>query len=148
MDRIIHLKAFLSCASQEAFAYFTNETLLESWLCQKAEVNVEIGGKYYLFWEPDDRENNSTLGCCITALSEPDFLSFEWKGPKPFKHFANEADPLTHVAVFFLPRDKGTEVHLLHTGWRSTPEWEEHFVWQERAWNFALKALEQKTAKS
>ena len=143
MDKIIHCQARLRCSPERAFDYFTDEKLLESWLCLKAEVEAEIGGRYFLFWEPDDRENNSTLGCRITALEKPNLLAFEWRGPKQFKHFANDADPLTHGAVFFLPVSEGTDVHVLHTGWRSSPEWEEHRVWQENAWKYTLKALQQ-----
>ncbi len=148
MNKIIHLKANLNCSPQYAFACFTEETLLQKWLCLKAEVDTEVGGRYFLFWEPDDRENNSTLGCRITALEEPNLLSFEWRGPKQFKHFANQADPLTHVAVFLLPVGKGMDIHLLHTGWRESPQWEEHRLWQENAWKFAFKALQQRVAQT
>ena len=54
---------------------------------------------------------------------------------------ANGADPLTHVVVTFAARGSGSGVHLVHSGWRSTPEWEEARPWQERAWAGALEKL-------
>ena len=102
MDQIIHLTADLQCDTQRAFELFTNNSLLESWLVNVAEIEPKVGGKYELFWEPNDRENNSTLGCRITAIQPSEFLSFEWRSPKQYKHFANNADPLTHVVVFFI----------------------------------------------
>ena len=52
-----------------------------------------------------------------------------------------KADPLTHVVVFFIPSDKGTNVHVIHSGWRSSAEWEEHRQWQDRAWYQVLQEL-------
>jgi hypothetical protein len=59
----------------------------------------------------------------------------------------NTADPLTHVTVFFSAmncendENPATEVHLVHTGWRSTTEWEEARLWFQNAWNMAFQAL-------
>ncbi|HEX8492249.1 MAG TPA: SRPBCC domain-containing protein [Pyrinomonadaceae bacterium] len=142
MDKIVHHVARLQCHAHRAFEMFTLNPLLESWLVNVAEVEPIVGGKYELFWEPEDRENNSTIGCCITAVESDKFVSFEWRSPKQYKHFANNADPLTHVVVFFVPDGEGTEVHLIHSGWRSSVEWEEARQWQDRAWGMAFKELE------
>lgn len=145
MDKIIHAVAHLRCDARRAFEMFTVNGSLESWLVPVAEVEAFEGGRYELFWEPADRENYSTIGCRVTAMAANRFLSFEWKGPKQFKHFMNGADPLTHVAVFFVPlpvEAETTEVHLLHSGWRSSDEWEEARLWFERAWSEAFKQLE------
>jgi uncharacterized protein YndB with AHSA1/START domain len=141
MDKIIHLSVFLHTPPDKAFDMFTNSHLLESWLTVLAEVEPVIGGKFELFWEPEDKANNSTLGCKITAIEKNKFLSFEWHSPKQFKHFANTSDPLTHVVVFFIPKASNTEVHLIHSGWRSSSEWEEARIWQEKAWKLAFNTL-------
>jgi len=125
-----------------AFEYFTRADLLTAWLTAVAEVEPKIGGKYELFWEPVDRENNSTIGCRITALAADQFLAFQWRSPKQFKTFANAADPLTHVMVAFVPEGPGTRIHLVHTGSRSSSEREEARIWQERSWSVAFKELE------
>ena len=144
MDKIIHLSLKLHCDPRRAFELFTDNQLLESWLVDVAEIEPVVGGKYELFWEPDDRENNSTIGCKITALERDQLIALEWRSPKQYKHFANNADPLTHVVVSFYPEGKWTTVHLVHSGWRGTPEWEEARQWQERAWSIAFSALEKK----
>lgn len=143
MDKVIHVSISLRCDAAHAFELFTSKPLLESWLTEVADVEPVKGGKYELFWQPADRENDSTIGCRITAIEADTFLSFEWKSPKQFKHFANEADPLTHVVVFFIPRGEHTRVHVVHSGWRSSDEWEEARKWQERAWAISLERLEQ-----
>ncbi len=147
MDNVIHHTVHLMCDPHKAFEMFTENHSIVSWLCPVAEVEAISGGKYELFWEPDNREDNSTIGCCITAIEPGQFLSFEWRSPKQFKHFANNADPLTHVVVFFIPNRVGTCVHLIHSGWRSSVEWEEAGQWQDRAWGFAFQALEEQVKK-
>jgi len=140
-DRIIHLSADLSIGPKRAFAYFTDSKLLRSWLALDADVEAKVGGKYELFWEPANHEDNSTIGCRVTALSEGELIAFPWRSPKQYKPFANGADPLTHVVVIFMATPSGTRVHLIHSGWRSTHEWEEARQWQERAWTGALEQL-------
>lgn len=55
----------------------------------------------------------------------------------------NAADPLTHVAVFFVPASGKTEVYLVHSGWRSSPEWEEARRWFVKMWEHAFSQLEE-----
>ncbi|MBN8656444.1 MAG: SRPBCC domain-containing protein [Anaerolineae bacterium] len=145
MDKIINLSVNLKCDPHYAFESFIKEEVLESWLTGVANVEPYTGGSYELFWNPDDKENDSTIGCKITAIEPDRFLSFEWRSPKQYKHFANNADPLTHVVVFFIPIKDGVEVNLIHSGWRSSPEWEEARQWQEKAWQIALQELVNQT---
>ncbi len=142
MDKIIYKYIHLNCNQHQVFEMFTANKLLESWLANLAEVEPFESGKYELFWEPDDRENNSTIGCKITKIMTDKFIAFEWRSPKQFKHFANIADPLTHVVIFFIPDKNGTEIHLIHSGWRNQKEWDEAREWQERAWSLAFQELE------
>ncbi|UCD20034.1 MAG: SRPBCC domain-containing protein [candidate division WOR-3 bacterium] len=149
MQEIVYHSIQLKCDVKKAFDMFTQNEYLQSWLAEIADVEPKPGGKYELFWDPDDRENNSTIGCRITAIEEGKFVAFEWKGPKQFKHFMNNTVPLTHVVVFFLPCGRGglspcTEVHLVHTGWGEGGEWQEARSYFEKAWLIGLKNLEGK----
>lgn len=141
MDRVIHLSQELPCSPSRAFDYFSMPELLTAWLCTEAEVSPAVGGKYELFWDPSNKQDNSTVGCKVTALSNQQFISFEWKSPVMFKSFANHADPLTHVMVSFHQVEKGTAIHLVHTGWRSSDNWLEAADWQENAWSIAFNNL-------
>jgi uncharacterized protein YndB with AHSA1/START domain len=146
MDRVIYLSVLLKCDAKKAFEMFTVNRHLEKWLTKLASVDPMVGGKYELFWDPEDKKNDSTIGCKVLAVDPDKFLVFEWKGPKQFKHFMNEVRPLTSVAVSFIPQKTGTEIHLLHTGWRDTPEWEEARQWFNRTWAAALLELQRYVA--
>ena len=125
----------------DVFDLFATEYGLTSWLCPAAHVEPSVGGAYELFWRPDDRERDSTLGCRLTAYAPDSLLAFDWKSPVVFAPFANAADPLTHVVVSFSLDGPGTAVHLVHSGWRAAAPWREARAWQERAWRGALAQL-------
>jgi len=142
MDKVVYQVIKLKCAPPRAFEMFTINKHLEKWLTEVADVEPKVGGKYELFWNPEDRENDSTIGCKILAIQPDRFLAFEWKGPQHFKHFMNGVMPLTNVGVSFIPSPEGTEVHLLHTGWRDLPEWEVARQWFDKEWDMALSELQ------
>ena len=54
MDKIIYRSINLKCDPQKAFELFTVNKHLERWLTQMADVEPRIGGKYELFWNPED----------------------------------------------------------------------------------------------
>lgn len=147
MDKILHHSVRLNCDAHRAFEMFTVNELLQSWFPKVADVEPVVGGKYELFWDPEDKENNSTLGCKVTAIEQDRFIAFEWKGPPQFKHFMNIAEPLTHVVVFFLPCNNTTppctDVHVIHSGWRNSEEWEKARQFFENAWEKELTELRQ-----
>jgi uncharacterized protein YndB with AHSA1/START domain len=101
MDKIIHYSVILKCSPQVAFKLFTDNSRLESWLCRAADVEPVVGGKYELFWNLENKEIDSTIGCKVSAVEPGKFISFEWKGPQQFSSFMNTARPLTHVVVMF-----------------------------------------------
>lgn len=140
MTEIIHIRFRLNLPAAEAFAYFTRNDLLENWLALKAEVESRAGGKYELFWDPEDRENDSTSGCRILVCQLPDLLVFEWKGARQFKNFMNDP-PLTTVSVFFNEKDGRTEINLLHAGWGIGSDWDQARQWFEAAWKGAADRL-------
>ena len=149
MDKIIHIKTELECNVQHAFKMFTENKMLESWLTNEAEVIPELGGKYELFWIPENKNINSTIGCKITGIEQDSYISFEWKGPVDFETYMNVADPLTHVIVTFSwdPKRNMTNIHLFHTGWRNNNEWDKAREYFENAWSNALKELKDKIQK-
>lgn len=148
MDRIIHCKVKLNCSQQQAFEMFTKNSNIQSWLAEVADVEPYVGGKYELFWDVNNKEINSTIGCKITAIENNKLLCFEWKGPVQFAHFMNTAEPLTHVTVLFNPdNDNSTEIHLIHTGWRSDENWEKARLWFDSVWTNALNNLKNKVNK-
>ncbi len=145
MDKIIQVSAALNCPLASAFEYFSKNELLERWLTAKADVDMKPGGKYELFWSPDDPDltNNSTYGCKVLSVNKPYYFSIEWTGNKDHKSFMNVVRPLTNVTVFFSKvSDTKTIVTLLHTGWRTGKDWDGAYQFFTNAWNGAFRSLE------
>ncbi len=84
MENIILIKENLDCDISTAFSLFTVNKLLERWLTEKAEVEPKVGGNYELFWEPKNKEINSTIGFKIFGIETDKFISFDWKSPIDF----------------------------------------------------------------
>jgi len=147
MQSIIQIEIELDCNINHAFELFTVNDQLESWLPEKADVEPKVGGKYELFWDPQNRETNSTIGCKITSIEKDKFVSFEWKGPEIFQSFMNFCHPLTHVVVVFCSSSdnpKKTTLFLFHSGWRDDPDWQKARDYFEKAWFGALNVLKEK----
>ena len=146
MENIIIVKEELECDVKRAFSMFTINELLEKWLTVKANVEPKVGGKYELFWQPEDPENNSTIGCKVTGIEKNKYISFDWKGPAKFKEIMNFVDPLTHIIVFFsqIHNSRKSIVHLFHTGWRKDPDWRAPREYFQKAWCIALEELREK----
>ena len=147
-DLVLVKSTTVPLSASACFRLFIEPAGLESWLCEKANVEARTGGLYELYWEPDDPQNNSTVGCRVTAFEWERVLAFQWRSPKQFKSFANAADPLTHVVVAFHGDADSTTVTLVHSGWRSTEEWQQAAQWQGVAWDYAFKALQARVLRS
>ncbi len=144
-DRIIKVSVMLNCSITDAFSYFSENQHLESWLTQKADVEMTEGGKYQLYWTPDDPDvtNNSTHGCTVLAVDAPNFFNIEWRGNAEQKHFMNQVSPLTNVTVLFsVVEESKTKVTLIHTGWRDDEDWENARQYFINAWGGAFQGLE------
>ncbi len=150
MDKIIALSTRLHCSTTRAFEMFTVNECLETWLASQADVEAVVGGKYELTWELAGREHTGTSGCKVTAIAHGKLLAFEWKGPERFERLMNSVDPLTHVTVCFIPTDElftaSTDVYLLHSGWRRSPDWEEARRWFAHAWHDAFEELQRQAS--
>ena len=145
-DKIVRVTVVLNCSADQAFRYFTENDLLTKWLTAKADVELKEGGKYELFWTPQDTDltNNSTFGCKVLSFERPYYLNVEWRGNANHKDFMNNVRPLTNVTVVFHElNDKSTKVTLLHTGWRQDKNWEEAREFFINAWKGAFKQLEE-----
>lgn len=145
MDKIIVQTALLNCSLEKAFEMFTENQMLESWLTTKADVEMRVGGKYELFWTPEDPDptNNSTYGCKVLAVDQPNFFNIEWAGNAEQKEFMNKVRPLTNVTFLFTKLDSNqTKVTLIHTGWRDMSDWEQARQFFINAWRGAFSKLE------
>jgi uncharacterized protein YndB with AHSA1/START domain len=136
-DRIVFEVVEVAAPVETTFRYFSDDKLGAKWLAPRVEIEKKAGGKYELFWDPASRENDSTIGCHLTALMPNQLIAFQWRRPSQDKD-------VTHVAVSFFAEGtdrKSTRVVLIHSGWRNDPPSEKARLEREAAWRQALKRL-------
>ena len=136
--RDIDIQILIENPVKNVYEAWVNPDLLERWLTRKANVQPSVGGAYELFWDPEHPDQNSTRGCRITDLVPNSELSFNWKGPEEYKDVMGTE---TQVFVRFEPRDGGTLVRFVHTGWGAGARWDKARQWQADAWKEAIENL-------
>lgn len=132
----------VSAPIEKVWQAWASSAVLDKWLCEKSNVAARAGGQYELFWDPAHRDQNSTLGCSITAIKENEHLAFNWKGPVMYADLMNTNPLPTSVSVDFTNLGNGsTRVKLVHAGWGKSERWLAARSWQENAWKGALDRL-------
>lgn len=132
----------LNLSVEQAWNAWTQAGKLEQWLTVKAHIEAHVGGPYELFWQPETPNDNSTIGCKITALVPKKLIAFEWKGPVPFADLMNVQPVPTWVLVSFEAVSPTHSIaHFRHTGWQTGERWEAARQWQTNAWIGAFEAL-------
>jgi uncharacterized protein YndB with AHSA1/START domain len=154
LSQVIQLSTMVPISVEKAFALFTTQEGLTAWFAPIADVKAEVGGAFEMYFDPNDTNHNNSKGCKITALVPNKLLAFDWKGPRQFEHFMDNADPMPQVVVSFIPCDMKnscTEIQLFHSGfyssWRSTPTWQGPRDWFEPVWKEALEMLRETSTK-
>lgn len=140
MNRIIKVSVNVKGSSRKVFEMFVNSKKVESWLCNEANIETKVGGKYEVY-NGEDKDDN-TEGCKVLGIDPTGYLVIEWKGPKQFAKLMNTENTLTQVCVLLHPKGKFTQVTIIHSGWGAGTEWKKAYEYFESAWKAALTKLE------
>jgi uncharacterized protein YndB with AHSA1/START domain len=120
------------------FSAFTDPAHLKGWLCDGAEVDAKIGGRYDLHWT----ENGGFQSRGVVTQYTPDVdIGFSWTAPEQFAALMNEPAPKTHVYVRLQESPEGIDVTLEHGGWGFGEAWEEARSWHFHLWDDRLHRL-------
>jgi uncharacterized protein YndB with AHSA1/START domain len=140
--RDISIDLPLSLTVAQAWNAWTQNDKLEEWLTAKANVDVRVGGAYELFWQPETPNQNSTIGCKVTAMLPQKLLAFEWKGAVQFSNIMNVTPLPTWVSISFESTGSNSSIiHFRHSGWQAGADWDAARQWQTRSWMGALEEL-------
>ncbi len=122
------------------FAAWTVGEQLQGWMCDRAEVTAEVGGRYRLAWNgPVAFESPGK----VLQLTPDVDLGFSWAGPPPFGPLMNSPEPKTQVYVRLQESPEGVDVTLEHAGWESGAAWEDARSWHFHFWDDRLHQLKE-----
>jgi len=126
---------------QNAWALWTTEEGVKSWLhIDAAVIEPRFGGAYELYFAPDHSDNN-TKDCKILTYEPFRKLVFQWKGPSSLAVMNDQPLP-TRVEVQFESLEKNkTRLHFQNIGYGEGTEWESAYNWFTRAWFGAFEDL-------
>ncbi|HVG00012.1 MAG TPA: SRPBCC domain-containing protein [Chloroflexia bacterium] len=111
----------------EVYRAFTHPVALRDWLCDVAEVEPRMGGRFYLGWD-----NGHYTAGRYTELARNERVGFTWRGP------GDAAD--SQVLVTLAQAAEGVTVTVTHAG--AGNEWAEGASPSSHSWDAALENLQ------
>jgi uncharacterized protein YndB with AHSA1/START domain len=144
-DRVIEREAVVDVPPAEAFRLWSTTEGITSWLVETANVDLQIGGRYELFFGPHLPEGQrGSEGCQILAFLPDRMLVFSWNSPPTLP---DQRNLRTWVVLTFEPVGDSQTRMLLHhlgwpePGWSDGSDWPKVYAYFDRAWTNVTRAF-------
>lgn len=108
---------------------FTNQAMLNQWLCNDARINASPDGRLYLYWN----QGHHVVGE-FTEVEEDKSLAFNWWG---------KGEPAASHVTVTLAADghNSTQVHITHDGLGTDKTWQNSLDELTQGWQNSLANL-------
>jgi uncharacterized protein YndB with AHSA1/START domain len=135
----IHAEVTVKASAETVFVLWTTNEGVKKFFGLDAEIENESGGKYFVYFDPQDRRLSSE-GARILNYDPPKFLSFEWRGKPEMVDMNTQPFP-TWVEVQFEKVDSSTHITLDHYGFGEGGTWDDAYQFFSEAWPNVLNKL-------
>lgn len=138
--RVLLKERVVDAQVAEVWEKWTTAEGLESFLCERAEIDLAPGGSYEVLLSLDAPEGERGCeGCQVVAVEPQSTLVFTWNLPPSIPRLRFEK---TNVSIDLEMVEPGrTRVRLLSLGWGTGEEWEAGYAYFDRAWPTVLDWL-------
>jgi uncharacterized protein YndB with AHSA1/START domain len=144
-ERALRIETTVNAPVDAVWDLWTTTTGAQTFLAPKANIALEIGGPYEIYFNPAD-ERMTTKGCKLLTYLPRKMLSFEWILPGDM--FPDLRHTPTRVIVELHPvAQERTQLTITQLGWGSGPEWDRAYTHMEAGWNMATTLLNQRIAQ-
>lgn len=143
--KIISKKILVNCPIEKAWWKWTTHEGLKTFFGQDNEVDLRVGGPFEIYFSMDaPAGSRGSEGCKVLSYLPQKMLSFSWNAPPQFSDIRN-GDYHTWVVVRFseLENGKRTEVELSHLGWPESENWNEVYMYFDKAWGHVFEWFEE-----
>ena len=142
-ERAIDKAVTVAASLDEAWAAWTTREGITSFFAPDAKIEPRVGGAFEIYFNPYAEPGmKGADGMRYLALQPPRMISFDWNAPPSLPQARLQR---TFVVVRFAPLgDKSTQVTLHHTGWGDGGEWDQAYVYFDRAWGNVLDSLKKR----
>jgi len=140
-ERAISAEVIVNAPVSEVWNAWTTEEGVKSFLAPAAHVDARVDGPFEILFDPSKPAGEQgSEGMRFLAIQPMKMIAFTWNAPP---HLPEIRKQRTHVTVRFERVDEThTRVNLTHVGWGSGGQWDEAFVYFQKAWNgFVFPAL-------
>ena len=120
---------------------WTTNAGIKSFLARDCDVELKIGGKFEIYFNPDaPLGEKGSEDCKVLSYLPKQMLSFEWKAPPSFPN--ERKTEKNWVVLWFETADDKTLVKLYHLGWKTGGQWNEVYDYFDVAWSKVLEWLQ------
>lgn len=144
MKREIVVEETIDASATDIWKAWTTTEGIESWLAGKADIELSIGGKYEIYFDPDaPAGSRGSEDCRVLSYSPREMLSFSWNAPPSIPKL-RDAGVKTWVVVNIEPTsDSQTKLTITHLGIKDGPDWDAYLAYFEAAWPNVAKACKE-----
>jgi uncharacterized protein YndB with AHSA1/START domain len=141
INRHITKEVTLPVGIDDAWNTWTTKQGLESFFAPECHVELELFGRFEIFFLPDAQpgsrgaENNKIL-----AVEPKRMFCFTWDAPATMPEVRKQRTSV--VLKFENLGESKTRISMCHTGWGDGDEWDSAFDYFVDAWDVVLRRLE------
>lgn len=141
----IALETTVAAPIDEVWKAWTTRDGIKTFFAPDANVELRVDGPYEIFFMPDQPVGQRGAdGMRILSFQKPCMLAFTWNAPP---HLPEPRGQLTHVVIRLEAVEAGkTLVGLWHDGYGIGGQWDEAFLYFQRAWGIVLDRLRERFA--
>jgi uncharacterized protein YndB with AHSA1/START domain len=142
-EKAIEKEVVIAASLAQAWNAWTTREGIVGFFAPDARIEPRAGGAFQIFFDPGAAPGNKGADDTrYLALQPMKMVSFDWNAPP---HLPEARAQRTFVVVRFSPvDDKTTRVTLHHTGWGEGGQWDQAYVYFDRAWGGVLANLKKR----
>jgi uncharacterized protein YndB with AHSA1/START domain len=139
-ERAVEKEVVINATLEQAWQAWTTREGIVSFFAPDANIDARVGGAFQIHIDPGAPAGSKGADDMrVMAVQPMKMLSFDWNAPPSLPQARAQR---TFVIVRFTPVDeKSTRVSLHHTGWGEGGEWDQAYIYLDRAWGAVLGNL-------
>ncbi|AIE85754.1 hypothetical protein OP10G_2386 [Fimbriimonas ginsengisoli Gsoil 348] len=141
-ERRLEKSAVIDAPVAEVWKAWTTAEGLQSFMCQKATVDLKLNGRFEIEFSTDPPiGRHGSEGCKVLSYIPEKMLSFTWNAPpdQPVMRLRH-----TFVVLQFTPQGDKTRIDLSQGGWGTGPESDKTYAYFDEAWPVVLSWCQQR----
>jgi uncharacterized protein YndB with AHSA1/START domain len=138
--KALHKEVEVSAPREEIWKCWTTPDGMRSFFAAESKIELKPGGAYELYMGPPSAgSERGSEGCKVLGYLPDEVLSFDWNAPPKFPEIRKQR---TCVVIRLESAGDGkTRVLLDHHGFGKGKDWDDVYIYFDRAWDHVLDSL-------